>query len=375
MIEKLIIKNFKAHKTSPLDFSRLNVLTGKNGMGKTSIIQALLLLRQSYFSQRRFEGVILNGDLVSIGNYQDALCEASENDEIEFTLTASSRDMEFVCQKNLDKNYLPLKKSIDENAINSINLFTSKFQYLAAEHLAASEFHSRNTYYVEQLNQISEKNGDCKFTVHYLAVNSGKKIPFKELAHPSQEDLSLKLQVDAWLSEITTNIIVKPQEEPNQNSVSLKYVFETPLGQSKEFRPENVGFGISYILPLLVALLSAERDTLIIAENPEAHLHPGGQAVVGRLLCLAAKCGVQLIIETHSDHIINGILVSVNQNSKVSEAGISSSLIKMYFIDRPKESNISNVQKITVESNGRIKNPPSGFFDQFSRDMKAIMGF
>ena len=80
---------------------------------------------------------------------------------------------------------------------------------------------------------------------------------------------------------------------------------------SNEYRPTSVGFGIAYVLPVLVALLSANEKYMVIIENPEAHLHPRGQVAMGELIARAAAAGVQVIVETHSDHVLNGVRLAV----------------------------------------------------------------
>lgn len=376
MITKLELKNFKAHKKADFELKALNIFTGKNGMGKSSIIQSLLLLRQSYLSQRKFEGLILNGDLVMIGNSQDAFCESGDGDEIEFTLIDhQSKRHQWLFSRNVDKNFLPLKNTINEIDFVQLELFGKNFQYIAAEHLAAQESHARNTYFVEQLNQISEKNGDGKYTVHYLAHNAEKDISFKEMAHENAKSHKLKSQIEAWLYEISPSIRLSINEDSAQNSVTLRYQYDTKFGQTKEYKPENVGFGVSYILPVLVAILTAKSGAIILIENPEAHLHPAGQSVIGKLFCLAAKCGIQLIIETHSDHIVNSILVNIVENKKSNNKGINPEDVSIYFIDRDKESHVSHVHPIKIRDDARIIGPPKDFFDQYSKDMKQIMGF
>ncbi len=81
---------------------------------------------------------------------------------------------------------------------------------------------------------------------------------------------------------------------------------------SNQYRATNVGFGITYVLPILVAILSSRAGALLLIENPEAHLHPKGQAEMGALLARAASCGIQVLIETHSDHVLNGIRVATH---------------------------------------------------------------
>ncbi|MET4108337.1 DUF3696 domain-containing protein [Hymenobacter sp. UYP22] len=376
MIQNLHLENFKVHKSADFNLKGLTILTGMNGMGKSSVIQALLLLRQSFLIQKKFNGIILNGDLVKIGNYQDAFCESGEGDEILFSLNMDNGTMyDLSFERNVDKNFLPLKNSVREDDLFEINLFKNNFQYIAAEHSAAQESNDRNTFYVEQLNQISEKHGDGKYTVHFLSHNSNKHIISKKLAHPNEQDMSLGAQTEAWLQEISPSVKLNIKEELSLNTFTLRYQFKTSLGLTKEYKPENVGFGVSYVLPVLVAILSAEPGALLLIENPEAHLHPAGQATMGKLLCLAAQCGVQLVVETHSDHIVNAILVLLRKDIKQKETEIDLEKIHVYFIERNKESHISDIYPIQIRPDARITNAPNMFFDQFSKDMKLIMGF
>lgn len=77
----------------------------------------------------------------------------------------------------------------------------------------------------------------------------------------------------------------------------------------------NTGFGITYVLSVLVAVLFAPKGSLVLIENPEAHIHPAAQAALMKLISRAAEHGVQIILETHSDHVINGALVALKKES------------------------------------------------------------
>ncbi len=113
------------------------------------------------------------------------------------------------------------------------------------------------------------------------------------------------------MGEISTGVKFNTTDIPNTDNVLLDMQFEQPnLGFTGRFRPTNVGFGISYALPVVTALLAAQPGELIIIENPESHIHPRGQAGLGKLIAKTAMNDVQLIVETHSDHIVNGIRIS-----------------------------------------------------------------
>ena len=79
---------------------------------------------------------------------------------------------------------------------------------------------------------------------------------------------------------------------------------------TRPFRATNVGFGLSYILPVITAMLTPP-GTLCLVENPEAHLHPRGQTRIAELAVRAAMTGVQIIVETHSDHFLDGVRIAV----------------------------------------------------------------
>src|SRR4051812_41547142 len=87
MISKIFIQNYKSLKSIELECSNLNLLTGLNGMGKSSILQALLLLRQSRSKgYLKKDGLTLKGDLVNIGVGKDALCQIADKEEINFSI-------------------------------------------------------------------------------------------------------------------------------------------------------------------------------------------------------------------------------------------------------------------------------------------------
>ena len=131
----------------------------------------------------------------------------------------------------------------------------------------------------------------------------------------------------------------------------LNYEFESGKGRTTPYRPVNVGFGISYVLSVIVSLLTAGKDNIIIIENPEAHIHPRGQAELGKLMALCASCGAQLFIETHSDHIINGIRVAV-KNGIIDNNKVNFSWFTKVTTDKEQYTKITEIQ---IDRNGELK--------------------
>ncbi len=106
----------------------------------------------------------------------------------------------------------------------------------------------------------------------------------------------------------------------------------------------------------------------MLIENPEVHLHPAGQALMGRFLAEVAQTGVQVIVETHSDHLLNGIRRAVKANL------IESQEVMIHFF-RARTSDAPQVLSPTVDSSGNIDAWPQGFFDQFDKDMDYFAGW
>ena len=151
--------------------------------------------------------------------------------------------------------------------------------------------------------------------------------------------------------------------------VKLAYKFETAEGYTNEFSPVNVGFGLTFVLPVVTAVLTAKPGDLLIIENPGSHLHPAGQAMIGKLCALAAESGVQIIIESHSDHILNSIRVAAKKKI------LSPEHAAIYFFERDinaKEHKVDIIQPITDE-NGRLDKRPYGFFDEWGRQLDELI--
>ena len=129
-------------------------------------------------------------------------------------------------------------------------------------------------------------------------------------------------------------------------------------------RPTNIGFGIIYTLPIIVAALVAPAGSMLIVENPEAHLHPAGQSKMGLFLSRAAAAGVQIVVETHSDHVLNGIRRAVR--SKVLDAD----QVALLFFSASEGA--SHVGPLKIYPSGGIDPRPPGFFDQAEQDMMEL---
>ncbi|MBF2707309.1 AAA family ATPase [Flavobacterium soyangense] len=376
MINQIRIINFKSHKDTDLGLGNLTILSGQNGVGKSSVLQSLLLLRQTNQKNRLDKILDLNEPLCKIGKTKDAIYllpnEEYEN-EIHFVLKNEKQEYPFSFDAKEQNDYLARTGDIsDSDGYENLNLFQNSFQYISA--LRNTDYRNRD-YEVKELNQISYELGKGELVAQFL-FEYGKRLKvLPELMHEDEEDPFLLAQVSAWEREISTGVNINVKE--NGGIYDIKYSFNTKseYGETDEFSKDNVGFGLSYALPIIVAVLSASIDSLIIVENPEAHIHPYGISKLTELICLASQAGIQIIVETHSDHIINGALVQCKKFETSKETkGINKNNLKMYYLDRDEKEHKTLVNYLPVLNGGKIQRPPKGFFDQLDKDMNSLMG-
>ena len=379
MIKSLSIENFKIHKSTNLNLRNLNVLTGQNSSGKSSIIQILLLLRQSYLKSELKDGLQLQGDLCNIGLITDALCKYADENSIKIRLVEkeTSFDWRFTPKSNNSyQDLIPLDGSYNNVKDVLPSIFLNDFQYISAGRWSPKESYPLNTSAVELRKQLSSELGICDLVPHYLFYyGKEKKLTIKdELRYNETESLDLLDQISAWESIISNGVNVIPQREGK--AFVLKYSFnkQDDFIPSDEFNATNVGYGLSYALPVIVSLLTATSDSLIIIENPEIHLHPHGQSELAKLIARTAQTGAQIIVETHSDHIINGILVATKQFEK-GEKGIDKDKVQMYNCRKNERTQLAELEPINIIGDGKIDIQPDGFFDQTEKDLSYLLGF
>jgi predicted ATPase len=366
MISELHLNNFKCFADQRLPFRRLTLLSGLNGMGKTSAIQALLLLRQSYEQGLlQTTGLALNGDLTRVGTASDALFEGAEEDTITFSITSSNKPpVEWRFAYDRERDVLErISPPVPPDAYDT-SLFAPTFRYLQAERLGPRTSFEMSDFWVRQRRQIGVRG---EFTAHFLSAFGRETIPLPTLRHPSAESLDIKDQVEAWIGEITPGTRLQIANVPSLDVVNLQFSFVAGEQLSNPYRATNVGFGLTYTLPIIVSALSSPPGSLLVIENPEAHLHPKGQSRIGELLARAAAAGIQVVIETHSDHVLNAVRIAVHDRT------IAPGDVALHFFQRSGDNRVSNILSPELDGEGRISSWPDDFFDEWDRSLEALL--
>ncbi len=207
------------------------------------------------------------------------------------------------------------------------------------------------------------KRGDG--VLWYMGEHEGDLVA-PGLHHPKMSRTTLLAQTNAWLAAVSPGVELMFKSVPEADLAFAGYSFRQEADvRTKPFRATNVGFGVSYVLPVVVALLAAQRDDLVIIENPEAHLHPGGQTSIAELAARAAADGRQVVLETHSDHVLDGIRLAVAEKIVAAED------VAVYFFRRDDVG--VQVDAPEVRTDGTLDHWPDGFFDQQERNLARLV--
>ena len=130
----------------------------------------------------------------------------------------------------------------------------------------------------------------------------------------------------------------------------------------------HVGVGVSQVLPILVMGLLADTDTTLVFEQPELHLHPKVQTLLGDFFLSMALCNKQCIVETHSEYFIDRLRFRIAAASPESELN---NLAKIYFVEKPAQN--SSFREVVINEYGAISDWPEGFFDQSQKQAEEIL--
>lgn len=373
MFNDIKIKNFKSLKELNVNFKNLTLFTGVNSSGKSSTLQALLLLKQNFqiygsmiktfelpmeTLKNIFQKLSINGEYLDLGLGKNILYDKAEDDILELNLKLNDGQVNFKSniRESKDEESISCEMSYSDN-IEELFL-QSNFTYLSADRIVPQSSYKYSKENVLRGNL--GKNGE--YTIHFLAENKNSSIPLKELQHPEANSNQLLENVDYWLSKISKGIKVIPSVNINFQQSTLQYSY----GGSERL-PQNIGFGVTYVLPIIVAILKAKKGDIIIIENPESHLHPSGQVEIARLCAKASEAGVQIIVETHSDHFLNGVRVAIKERI------LNNNNALVYYFSRNEEEEKTEVQKIEIDENGKIDEWPKGFFDEWDIQLEKLL--
>lgn len=373
MIQKIRVSAFKSIRNIEVNCAKLNLFVGTNSSGKSTFLQALLLLTQQE----------LNGKYISIGDFREVRNYYMPNNAIKIEIwdknTTKPAWIEFTEDK--EKESYSIKTSMDEiyayDDYEFENYYDSEqtyyldsedgFHYLSCHRMGVNDIYPKN------MLDMSDFGIDGEYALAFLLKNESHQVPDEVVVKDDTTTNSLLEQVNYWLNYIVgTTLSINDIKKTNY--LQVKYN-NNPANASSEAlycRPVNVGSGISYLISIIITCLGAQSDSIIIIENPEIHLHPKAQSRLCDFLCFISNAGRQLFIETHSDHIFNGLRVGVT-TGKVLQDDITVNFFAMN--DRCE----TECNPIVFGDCGKIlgtneKMDIVDLFDQFEIDLDRMLG-
>lgn len=356
MIDNLKIHALKSIKDVSIDCKKLNILVGTNSSGKSTILQSLLLVAQNT-DERDKHG--LNGPLVSLGDFQEihSSLVAEDEKEIQIEITSDHYPMLYRFTdftEDIGKCIIPFYQN------DFIKRFTYKdnLHYLSCSRIGASDVYNKNY----SSNMRFGINGEYTFDF-LLKVKKNPLLLKDEIPIEYEEDQSLVGQVNYWLNYIL-GAEISIEDIVNSDLIKVSY----DVHGHQRNRPRNVGSGVSYLISMIIMCLGSNHMATLIIENPEIHLHPAAQARVTEFLYFIANSGRQLFIETHSDHIFNGIRAGI-ATKKMDKESIAIDFVRF------NEKQGTEVIPIDIGNDGDIENPQKDLFDQFNIDLNKMLGF
>ena len=377
MISHLDLSYFKCFERLKLPLNRLTLLSGTNSSGKSSILQALVLLHQTMTEHEWSTRLMLNGGSLRMGIVSDVVDQVNGKNTIEISVTNDDNSCSWVftggrgdmsmsvgsievsglrIDRPTKLRYL-LPEPFDETC-NSLTNTLRRMTYLTAERIGPREIYSLEDPRAARV--VGPKGEDIVSLLHWGSENR-----VIECLYLPEEPNILPKQVGLRMQRFFPGFALALQAVPQANAVTLG--LRTAEGTSFQ-RPTNVGFGITQVLPIVTAALSAEIEDILLVENPEVHLHPAGQSLIGSFLCEVAQAGVQVILETHSDHVLNGIRRSVKENTIAKEN------VALYYM-RQRDVEDPQVSNPIIDENGNVDFWPRGFFDQVDIDANYFAGW
>lgn len=379
MITRIDLHHFKCFSILKLPLSPLTLLSGLNASGKSSVLQALALLHQTIREHEWSTRLMLNGLAVQLGTVADVIDQIEGRTSVDIALWDDEK--EYRWRFSGDRTEMSMNADCLTVAGNKVSDSPRMHRLLPAQgvdqslakrlrdlsYLTAERLGPRDYYPLEdpQLTPVVGRAGEHAVSV----LQSGGESPVLEALVLRGTPPTRLRQVEARMAHFFPGCGLAVDVVPRANAVRLG-VRTTP--DTDFHRPGHTGFGLTQVLPIVVAALSSQSRGLLLIENPEVHLHPAGQASMGRFLAEVSAAGVQVVIETHSDHVLNGIRRAVKDGQVQPE-----DVALHFFRPRPDSDEVgfSQVESPSLDAEGNIDVWPDGFFDQFDRDMNYFAGW
>lgn len=353
MLTRLKIQNYKSIDQFEFGLGKLNLFIGPNSSGKTTVLQALLLAADniSYtegehgLNSFHFESSSFNESRNYINNAKSYSISLTEKERDSVSLYFQPRDDKFIGtnveQKGVfySDTVLRLQKGVT--------------------YLPAFRIGELNGTRINQTPELNIVGLHGEYVMDYFETHKSDILPESLLFYKGNN--TLQEQVNYWLKKMTG---YKLATDLKGSEYSVRFVTEN----GKVLNPRNVGTGVSFIAEVLIVCLAAKPEQIVVVENPEIHLHPSAQADLIDFLAVIANAGIQVFVESHSDHFFNGVRRLLHNRKLLLDD------VKVYsFCKKHTTDSVSHIEVVQLSQEGGVRNYIPDMFEQFDKDLDEIL--
>jgi predicted ATPase len=306
--------------------------------------------------KEREKGTVNTNDIygVNLGIPINIISDEFEEKNIDLSIKISDIENRIVLGLPDDDNemYFEILDCYD-NRLNDINLF-----FINAER--------KGPRVISEINEpLTYSVGNTGENTAYVICEMDKRQKIMGLKLPDDLKISeldrFSANCEEWLKLIIPETELTCSADIEKNIATIKF-----KNKGEFYLPTATGFGITYVLPIIVQALTASmlKNSVLIVENPEAHLHPYSQSQLGKFLAFVALNGVQILVETHSEHIVDGCRIQMAKEKSCDK-------MEVLFFEKM-EGNCS-CRNIKVQEDGELEEWPAGFFDQKRQDLRELL--
>jgi predicted ATPase len=409
-ITEITVAGFKSiSNEQTIEIRPLTILAGANSSGKSSIMQPLLLLKQTCEASYDAGPLVLNGPNVKFSSTEEMLSRTTKNHSLDnFAIgvrLGNKKHIEVQFRKEHRTGFRIEQMDVTDESGNHTLwpamspgdiIKTGLTKGIESFNPRPAGFKNghweivRNRCFLELswVTQASDKSpftkiggpwqGAISHTFHLPGLRGDRERTFALTAagpsYPGLFDkytasviylwqLDGKSELLAALNHSLQSLALTGGVKADRlNDVQLELRVgrlpdTMPKGPSDAVNIADVGIGVPQVLPVLVALLVAQPGQLVYIEQPEIHLHPRAQVALAQVLADAANRGVQVVAETHSNLLLLGV------QSLVAEGKLAADKVKLHWFSRHKTTGATTIKSADMDDVGRFPDWPEDFDD------------
>lgn len=405
-ITKISISGFKSIATEcSIEIRPLTILAGANSSGKSSIMQPLLLMKQTLESPYSYGSLSINGENVRFTSVKQIFSQSSKDKQQDSFTIQINLDTNRFCKLKFQSNpngglktieteyyedYSPYFDNVPKMKILSPEMTREEIIKALPEETKLYEYQRQGILNYEItnffcylicivsdirfpiFNPTPVFSNEVSRIIHVKGMRSNLERTYKLLdintdqTHfPAAFDNYVGSLINSWSENDVSKIkslngalaflsLSKKVEAERLDDTQIELKVNRSLDSEDMVNIVDVGSGVSQVLPVLVALVAAEPEQLVYLEEPEIHLHPRAQANLGEIIVDAANRGVRVVLETHSDLLLRRI------QSLIAEDKISPDKAILHWFSRD-ENGFTKVTTSDMDTTGAFGDFPEDF--------------